>query len=366
MIRKYIWIVLLLGLLQSCTHKSNVIRIGVAGPMTGDQSVFGRDERRGVKLAVSEWNQKGGVLGKKIELIVEDDQHDPRQAVAVANRLVTDGVAGVIGHFNSNCSIPASAVYHRAGIPMISHGSTSPLLTEQGFDNVFRVCGRDDQQARVAADFVCKTLGLSRIAIIQDKTTYGQGLADEFRRWLSKKCKVVYYGTIIQGDKDFHAVLTNVKAQRPDLIYFGGVYPEGGLLVKQARQLGIKAMFMGGDGIMGPEFITIAGSASDKVYATFGPDINKVPSAKQFIESYRKLYGEPGPYSVYAYVAATVLLSAIKDSGSSNPSVIISYLHSHRFDTALGTIEFDKKGDVVHSPYVIWQVRNGRFEQLQR
>jgi branched-chain amino acid transport system substrate-binding protein len=364
MVKKYVWIVFLLGLLQSCTHKSNVIRIGVAGPMTGDQSVFGRDERRGVKLAVREWNEKGGVLGKQIELIVEDDQHDPRQAVTVANRLASDGVAGVIGHFNSNCSIPASAVYHRAGIPMISHGSTNPQLTEQGFNNIFRVCGRDDQQAKVAADFVCRTLKLSRIAIIQDKTTYGQGLADEFKRWLSNDCKVVYYGTIIQGDKDFRAVLTNAKAQKPDLIYFGGVYPEGGLLVKQARQLGIKAMFMGGDGIMGPEFINIAGSAAGNVYATFGPDVNRVPSAKQFIENYRKLYGQPGPYSIYAYVAANILLSAIKDSDSLNPSATIRYLHSHSFDTALGTIQFDSKGDVVHSPYVIWQVKNGHFVQL--
>jgi branched-chain amino acid transport system substrate-binding protein len=364
MLKKYIWILLLAGITVSCTHRSNIIRIGVAGPMTGDQSIFGRDERRGVELAVDEWNESGGVLGKKIELIVEDDQHDPRQAVAVANRLVTDGVIGVIGHFNSNCSIPASAVYHRAGIPMISHGSTNPQLTEQGFDNVFRVCGRDDQQAKIAADFVCKTLKLSRIAIIQDRTTYGEGLADEFKKGLSNNCKVVYYGSIIQGDKDFRAVLTNVKAQNPDLIYFGGVYPEGGLLVKQARQLGINAMFMGGDGIMGPEFINIAGNSADGVYATFGPDINKVASAKAFIESYKKKYGEPGPYSIYAYVAANILLSAIKDSGSIDPGVIIKFIHSHSFNTALGTIQFDSKGDVVHSPYVIWQVQNGKFVQL--
>ncbi|MGB9734763.1 MAG: branched-chain amino acid ABC transporter substrate-binding protein [bacterium] len=364
MSKKYIVMVLVLSFLLSCTHKSNVIRIGVAGPMTGDQSIFGRDERRGVELAIEEWNKKGGVLGKKIELIVEDDQHDPRQAVAVANRLVTDGVVGVIGHFNSNCSIPASAVYHRAGIPMISHGSTNPQLTEQGFDNVFRVCGRDDQQAKIAANFVCNTLKLSRIAIVQDRTTYGEGLADEFKKWLSNNCKVVYYGSIIQGDKDFHAVLTNIKAEKPDLIYFGGVYPEGGLLVKQARQLGIKAIFMGGDGIMGPEFIKIAGSDANGVYATFGPDINRVASARQFIDSYKKAYGEPGPYSIYAYVATNILLSAIKDSNSLDPAVIIKYLHSHSFNTALGTIEFDSKGDVVHSPYVIWQVQNGQFVQL--
>ncbi len=361
--KKYAWIVVVIALLPSCTHKANMVRIGVAGPMTGDQSVFGRDERRGVELAVQEWNAQGGVLGKKIGLIVEDDQHDPRQAVAVANRLVTDGVAGVIGHFNSNCSIPASAVYHRAGIPMISHGSTNPQLTEQGFSDVFRVCGRDDQQSRIAANFVCKKLKLSRIAIIQDKTTYGQGLADEFRKWLSNSCKVVYYGAIIQGDKDFRAVLTNVKAQHPDLIYFGGVYPEGGLLVRQARQLGIHSLFMGGDGIMGPEFIAIAGTAAEGTYATFGPDITTVPSAQQFIQNYTKLYGAPGPYSVYAYAAANVLLSAIKGAGSTAPSAVVQYIHTHSFDTALGTISFDSEGDVVHSPYVIWQVSNEKFVQ---
>lgn len=362
--KKLLVLLCMLVLAPSCTHKQDVIKIGVAGPMTGDQSVFGRDERHGVKLAVQEWNEKGGVLGQKIELIAEDDQHDPRQAVAVANRLVSDRVAGVIGHFNSNCSIPASAVYHRAGIPMISHGSTNPQLTEQRFNNVFRVCGRDDQQGKIAADFVCNKLKLSRIAVIQDKTTYGQGLADEFRKWLGPGCKVVYYGTIIQGDKDFRTVLTNVKADNPELIYYGGVYPEGGLLAKQARQLGIKAMFMGGDGIMGPEFISIAGSAANGTYATFGPDINKVRTAAAFIKSYKHLYGDPGPYSIYAYVATNILLTAIKGCGSADPSWIIPYLHSHTFDTALGPIEFDKKGDVVHSPYVVWQVKNGKWVQL--
>ncbi len=362
--KRLLWIFLIIGIMQSCTHKSNIIRIGVAGPMTGDQSVFGWDERHGVKLAVQEWNKKGGVLGRKIEVIVEDDQHDPRQAVAVANRLVSDGVIGVIGHFNSNCSIPASAVYNRAGTPMISHGSTNPQLTEQGFNNVFRVCGRDDQQGKIAADFVCNKLKLSRIAIIQDKTTYGQGLADEFRKWLGPGCKVVYYGTIVQGDKDFRAVLTNVKAQDPDLIYYGGVYPEGGLLAKQARQLGMKAVFMGGDGIMGPEFINIAMTAANGVYATFGPDINKVKTASAFINGYKDLYGEPGPYSIYAYVAATILLTAIENSKTAEPGQIIAYLHTHSFDTALGPIEFDRKGDVVHSPYVVWQVKDGRWVQL--
>ncbi|MCL4478531.1 MAG: branched-chain amino acid ABC transporter substrate-binding protein [Deltaproteobacteria bacterium] len=361
------WIISVLfvfAVLVGCTKKTNVIQIGVAGPMTGDQSVFGQDEAHGVELAVKEWNEKGGILGKKIIAVVEDDQHDPRQAVAVANRLVDDGVVGVIGHFNSNCSIPASVVYHKAGISMISHGSTNPQLTEQGFNNVFRVCGRDDQQGRIAAQFVTNKLKLTRIAVIDDRTTYGQGLTDQFKKWLGKACKVVYSSSIIQGDKDFRAVLTDIKAADPQLIYYGGVYPEGGLLVNQARQLGINALFMGGDGIMGPEFIKIAGSSANGVYATFGPDITRFKQAKGFIKSYKRLYGDPGPYSIYAYIAANILLGSISAAGTTNSRAIINYMHTHSFDTALGPIRFDNKGDVVHSPYVIWQVKDGRFVQL--
>ena len=168
--------------LNSCAKKETTIRIGVVGPMTGDQSKMGLDVKNGTELAVKEWNQKGGVLGKKIELLVEDDQHDPKQAVAVANKLVHAGVAGVIGHFNSSASIPASAVYNKSKVPMITPASTNPQLTEQGFEYVFRVCGRDDQQGLVAAIFVSDVLKLKKVAVIHDKTTYGQGLADEFKR----------------------------------------------------------------------------------------------------------------------------------------------------------------------------------------
>lgn len=345
---------------------AKVIMIGTAGPMTGDQTAFGQDQSNGVKLAVEEWNIRGGVLGKKIELVIGDDQHDPKQAVSIANKMVNDGVSGVIGHFNSNCSIPASKIYHEQKTPMITHGSTNPQLTEQNFNGVFRICGRDDQQGKKAAEFVINKLKAKSVAILHDKTTYGQGLADEFRKGVEGHVKVTYHGGLTQGDKDFSAVLTNVKTGNPDLIYFGGVYPEGGLLVKQSKALGIKAPIMGGDGVFGSEFLNIAGADADGTYATFASDVNKIDSATGFVRAYTKKYGKPGPYSVYAYVATNVLLNGIKDANSTDGGKISEAIHKIKYDGALGTIEFDDKGDVKLSPYVIWQVKKGSWEQITK
>ncbi len=345
-----------------CQKKGETIKVGVAGPMTGDQAKMGTDFKNGVTLAVEEWNSKGGVLGKKLEIVIADDQHDPKQAVATANKLVNEGVKGVIGHFNSNCSIPASDVYSRAGIPMITPGTTNPQLTEKGYRGVFRVCGRDDQQGKVAAEFVTDKLRLRRIAIIHDKTTYGQGLADEFKNFVADKAEVVYYGGIIQGDKDFKTVLTAIKEKKPELIYFGGIYPEAGLLVKQARELGMTPPFMSGDGTIDPKFIEIAGSgAAEGTYLTFGPDPKNIPQARTFMENYSRRFGEIGPYSIYAYDAANILFTAIKKANSTDGKAIMETLHSSEFPGAMGNIKFDEKGDVTVSPYIVWITRDGRF-----
>ena len=360
---KILFFLLSLCLLSfGCQKKEDVIRIGLAGPMTGDQAKMGMDFKNGTTLAVEEWNSKGGVLGKKIELIVSDDQHDPKQAVSVANKMVNEGVAGIIGHFNSSCSIPASDVYNRAGIPMITPGSTNPQLTEKGYRNVFRVCGRDDQQGKAGADFVSQNFKLQRVAVLHDKTTYGQGLADEFKRSLGDRVEVVYYGGIIQGDKDFKMILTTVKNKNPELIFFGGIYPEAGLLVKQAKELGLDTKFMSGDGTIDAKFIEIAGpQAAEGVFLTFSPDPNNIPSAKGFIEQYRAKFGEIGPYSIYAYDAANILLTAIKEAQSTEGKLITDKLHSLEFDVALGKITFDAKGDVTVSPYVVWITQGGKF-----
>ncbi|RJQ49590.1 MAG: branched-chain amino acid ABC transporter substrate-binding protein [Nitrospiraceae bacterium] len=349
--------------LFGCVKKEDaVIKIGIAGPMTGDQAKMGTDFKNGVSLAVEEWNARGGVLGKKITTLVEDDQHDPKQAVSIANKLVNSGVVGVIGHFNSSCSIPASDVYNRAGIPMISPGSTNPQLTEKGYPGVFRVCGRDDQQGKVGADFVIQQLKLKKIAVIHDKTTYGQGLADEFKKFIGDQAEIVYYGGIVQGDKDFKTVLTSIKDKKPELIYFGGIYPEGGLLVKQSREIGLTVPFMSGDGVIDPKFIEIAGpEAAEGTYLTFSPDPASIPSAQSFIEQYRKRYGELGPYSIYAYDAANIMLKAIEAAGVTEGKAVAGKLHDMEFSGALGNIKFDAKGDVTAAPYVVWITTGGKF-----
>ena len=348
-----------------CSKKGeDTVKIGVVGPMTGDQSKLGTDIRNGAELAISEWNAKGGIFGKKILLLVEDDQHDPKQAVVVANKLVHENVAGVIGHFNSSASIPASAVYHRADVPMITPASTNPQLTEQGFSNVFRICGRDDQQGRVAARFVVEQLMAKKVAVIHDKTTYGQGLADEFVKSLGVKAEVVYYGGILQGDKDFRAVLTAVRGKGPDLLYFGGIYPEGGLLIRQGRELGLKASFMSGDGVIDPKFVEIAGKAAEGTYLTFSPDPKKIPGARNFLEQYQAKYGEPGPYSIYAYEAANVLLHGMDQArGLEGPRVSLT-IHDLVHMGTIGELRWDWKGDVLKAPYIVWMTKDGKFEEF--
>lgn len=358
-----VFLIASLFLLCSCSKKEDTVKIGVVGPMTGDQSKMGMDMKNGADIAVKEWNQKGGVLGKKIELLVEDDQHDPKQAVSVANKLVNAVAAGIVGHFNSSTSIPASAVYSKAKMPMITPASTNPQLTEQGFSNVFRVCGRDDQQGLVAATFVTSVLKFKKVAVMHDKTTYGQGLADEFVKALGSMVEVVYYNGVIQGDKDFRAVLTAMKEKKPQLLYFGGIYPEGGLLVKQARELGINIPFMSGDGVIDQKFIEIAGTASEGSYLTFSPDPEHLPTAGGFLKNYKASYGEPGPYSIYAYDATNVLLSAIETAKSTDGTVVSQTIHGMKHSGALGEIQWNENGDIIHSPYVVWITKDGKFTE---
>jgi len=350
-----------------CKKAENTIKIGIAGPMTGGIAKMGEDFRNAVTVAADEWNTAGGILGKKIELLIVDDQSDPKQAVSTANKLVNEGVVAVIGHFNSSCSIPASDVYNRAGIPMITPASTNPQLTDRGYRGVFRVCGRDDQQGKVAADFVNIKLEIKKVAIIHDKTTYGQGLADEFRKHLGKTTGVVYYGGITQGDKDFKAVLTTLKELSPEMLYFGGVYTEAALLVKQAGEVGLKVRFMSGDAVIDPKFIEIAGANSaEGAYLTFSPDPNNIPEAKAFIGKYKAVYGEPGPYSIYSYDALNILLNAIKEVKTTDGKAIIDALHKQEFATSMGRINFTEKGDVAESPYVMWIVGNGKFVEYRQ
>lgn len=245
------WVVGLAALLAAGMSggaaQAATVRIGVGGPMTGDIAQIGQDIANGVRLAVDEWNAANP--GLKAELVIGDDQADPKQAVAIANKFVNDGVIGIVGHATSACSLAAAPVYLDNGVVQVNPTATNPQITEQGFWNVLRVCGRDDQQGKVAADFVAGK-GLERVAILHDKGAYGQGLANAFRDALKRDHGIdaVYYGSVTRGDKDFAAVLTSVKGAKPQVLYYGGYHAEGGLLAKQAKALGIGARFMGPTG----------------------------------------------------------------------------------------------------------------------
>ncbi|MBI3359380.1 MAG: branched-chain amino acid ABC transporter substrate-binding protein [Nitrospirae bacterium] len=366
----------LLLFFNGCQKKAAEIVIGTAGPMTGDQSKLGGDVKNGVLLAVDEWNDKGGIGGMKIRLEVGDDQHDPKQAVSVANKMVNMGIIGMVGHFNSSASIPASSVYQSAGIPMITPGSTNPKLTDQGYKTVFRVCGRDDQQGKVAAQFAAHSFHAKKIAILHDKTTYGQGLAEEFQKSIlsvgapltAPSIEIVSFDGITQGDKDFRGILTSLKGKNPDLFFFGGIFPEGGLLVKQAREIGLMAPMMSGDGVIDPKFIEIAGEAAEGTYLTFTPDPEKIPNAQPFLKKYKTRHGnELAPYAIYAYDATNILLTAISQVGTKemrDGKKIAEIIRNLKYDGALGHIEFDAKGDVKESPYIVWVTKGGKFEEF--
>lgn len=357
--------------------KSSTITIGVVGPMSGDMANLGRAAREAVELQAEEWNSKGGVLGRRIELLVEDDHNDPVEAVAAAQRLVRKGVWGVIGHLTSAGSLPASTIYHAGGIPQITPSSTDPRLTEQGFANLFRTCGRDDQQGSVAAAFVLEALRPRRVVVLHDQTAYGRALAAAFTRRITRQKPglIVATLTISPGEKDLASLIGATKAGRPDLVYFGGIYREGGVFLRQMREQGVKATLVSGDGVIGTEFINLAGeTAAEGTYLTFAPNPLVLPSAEPAIRRFQGRYGAIGPYTLYAYDAAGALFTAIARARPRAPSKpflrhVTWALHRMSYKGALGELRWDRKGDLVTPPYVIYQAKKGGsfqgwFEQV--
>jgi branched-chain amino acid transport system substrate-binding protein len=362
--------IILIGILSvfiGCSKDTQEVKIGIAGPFTGAQAKIGSDMAQGAEMAIEEWNAKGGVLGKKILAVRGDDEASPKQATAIAQDLAAKKVAGVVGHFNSGCTIPASEVYNDKEIVVITPGSTNPKVTDRSYTGVFRVCGRDDQQGSVAAEFALSQLNAKRVAILHDKTTYGQGLADEFAKTLkSKGIEAVYYAGVPKEELDFRAVISAIKESKPDVWFFGGIYDQGGPLLNQARQSGLTAPLISGDGLIDKEFIKTAGKNAEGVYLTFGPDPKKVPSATEFLAKYGKKYGEAGPYSVYGYDSANILLTAIEKTGSTQFEKTSAFIHNNKFNSAMGPLEFDAKGDIKGTYYVIWTVKDGEFVVLEK
>lgn len=288
------------------------ITIGVGGPITGPNAAFGAQFQRGAEQAAADINAAGGILGQKVKIAVGDDVSDPKQGISVANKFAADGVKFVVGHFNSGVSIPASDVYAENGILEISPASTNPRYTERGLWNTFRTCGRDDQQGKVAGDYIAANFKDGKIAIIHDKTPYGQGLVDVAKNVLNADgiTEVMYEGINI-GDKDFSALIAKMKEAGVTLIYFGGLHTEAGLIIRQAADQGLKATLFSGDGMVSNELAAIAGDTLIGTLNTFAPDPRKNPAAKDLVEKFRAAGFDPEAYTLYSYAAVQIIAAAI-------------------------------------------------------
>lgn len=357
-------------LLTGCARENpNLVKIALVCPLTGDVAAMGQGMKRSAEMAVANLNAAKRFGEKIFELEVFDDRADPKEAVNVANQIVSESrILGVVGHLNSGCSIPASQVYARQNLVMITPASTNPKLTLQGLKNVFRVCTTDDVQGTFAAEYAVRILKCTRAAIIQDKTAYGQGIAESFKKRLEElKGVALGFDGINSGEKDFKALLTSLAAKKPDLVYFGGVYMEGALLTKQAREVGLTAPLFSGDGCFSPEFIKIAGPASEGVYFTMmGQGDEGLPQAGQFAEQYRARYPgvERQPYDVYTYDAVNILIAA--GAGAQwDPAKVAEQVARTRYDGLIGKTSFDQNGDTQNKTTCLYRVENGKFARVK-
>src|SRR4030088_1997793 len=332
------------------------IKLGVAGPLTGGSAAFGAQLKNGTEQAVEAFNAAGAILVQKIQLFVGDDRADPKQGVSVANKFVGDGVKFVVGHFNSGVTMPASEAYQENGILEITPSATNPKITERMLWNIFRTCGRDDQQGAVAGAYIAQHFKGKKVAIVHDKTTYGQGLADETKKAMNAKgIKEVLYEGINIGDKDFSALVSKIKASGAELVYWGGLFTEGGLIVRQMRDQGVKAPLMGGDGITDAEFASIGGPGVEGTLMTYGPDPRNRPEAKAVVEKFRANKFEPTSYTLYSYAAVEIIKQAAEAAKSLDPKKVAAQMYSgQKFKTVIGDISYDKKGDVSRLDYVVY------------
>lgn len=345
------------------------IAIAVVGPITGEDAAFGEQMTRGADMAVKDLNAKGGVLGKKLKLLTGDDACDPKQAVAVANEMANDGAVFVAGHFCSGASIPASQVYAENGILQITPASTNPMLTDgaaqKGWTNIFRVCGRDDEQGRVAGTYLAQHFKGQPIAIVQDKTTYGKGLADETKKTLNGLgIKEAMYESVNQGDKDFSALISKMKEAKIAAIFYGGYIPEAPLLIRQAHEQGLNATLMGGDALASEEYWKVTGDTGAKTLMTFSPDPRKMASARDVVAEFQKQGFDPEGYTLYTYAAIQVFAQAAQKANSVKVDDLAKVMRANRFDTVLGSIGFNAKGDVIGPDYVVYVWENGKYNEI--
>ncbi len=346
----------------------DVVKIGHVGPISGAIAHLGKDNENGAVLAVEEINAAGGVkIGDKtvkLELVTGDDKADPKDGTLVAQKMIDEGVVALVGHLNSGTTIPASKLYSDANLSHVSPSATAVKLTEQGFKTTFRVVARDDKQGAALANFAAGPLKAKTVAVIDDRTPYGQGLADEFEKFAKEKgMKVV--GREFTNDKasDFNAILTKVRSMKPDVVMYGGMDATAGPMAKQMKQLGMKSTLLAGDGVCSPEFIKLAGNAADIMKCSnAGEAVEKLAKGADFVAKYKKRFNtDVQVYSPYSYDAVFVIVEAMKKAGKADRASITTALRDTNYDGLTGKIAFDAKGDIKDGAISMFEVKDGKL-----
>ncbi|MET4690922.1 branched-chain amino acid ABC transporter substrate-binding protein [Sinorhizobium fredii] len=345
-------------LVASSAFSADTIKIGVAGPMTGANATFGEQVWTGASAYVNEVNAAGGIDGKQVELVKGDDACEPKQAVAVANRFVDqDKVKAVVGHFCSSSTIPASEIYADAGILTVTPSSTNPIVTDRDLDTMFRTCGRDDQQAVVAGGFILDTLKLDKVALIHDKDTYGQGLVDALKKTLAERgIEPVLYEGLTRGERDFNALVTKIKSSGATAVYFGGLIPEAGPLIRQIHEQGLAVKFVSGDALAQTEIVSAAGGPQflKDVYYSSAADPKQDPDTAEAQEALKKANIAPDNYTLFGYASAQTIVAALKGSNNGEPQAQVDWLRNNSVKTAVGNLTWNEKGDVRDFKFVFY------------
>jgi len=348
------------------SDESNTTPIAIVGPVTGQYASFGAQMTNGGQMAVEDINEAGGVLGKKLDLQIGDDACDPKQAVAVANQMAGNNVALVAGHYCSGSSIPASKVYAEADMVQISPASTNPAFTDdRSGPNIYRVCGRDDQQGGIAGKYLATHFADKDIAIVHDKTAYGKGLADEVKKTLNAAGKQeTLYEAITAGDKDYSALVSKLKQANIDVLFYGGYHTEAGLIIRQMRDQGMATILMGGDALITQEFWSITGPAGEGTLMTFSPDPRKNPAAAEVVKRFKEKGIEPEGYVLYTYAAVQTWKQAAEKAKSTESADVVKAMNDTEFDTVIGKFKFDEKGDPNLPPYAVYRWSNGTYDEI--
>ncbi|MBS4083530.1 MAG: branched-chain amino acid ABC transporter substrate-binding protein [Rhizobiales bacterium] len=355
------------SLLAAATAQAQTT-VGVAGPMTGQYASFGEQLRNGASLALEDINAAGGVLKQQLKLVVGDDACDPKQARSTADRLVGQKVPVVFGHFCSSSSIPASEAYAEGNVLQITPASTNPTFTERKLWNVFRTCGRDDQQGALAGKYLADNFKGKKIAILDDKSTYGAGLANETKKALNALgVKEALRESYTQGDKDFTALVSRMKAADIDIVFVGGYHTESGLILRQMRDQGMKTLLMAGDALADKQFAAITGQHAGGVLMTFGSDPRNRPAAAEVVKKFKAKGIDPEGYTLYTYAAMQIWAAAVEKTGSTDPKKVAATIRAGKWNTVLGEISYDAKGDITVMDYVMYEWKaDGTYAELKK